>query len=265
MVATAPNATAAAPATTLDALVIACRDCTFTPLRALTLNFPPACQSFRITVAAVSAEGVVTRSFFAAAGVAVRSTPDEPVLVLVDTVIESALEVYNGARRGYRVGAASVARNDIASPSRIAVRLLLAQSTFYVDVALEPVQSATQLASSLVTLLGLVGAYTVLFAVGEDWWRRARARDSHWQRRSCCCAATAHLRQQRWRWQGRRPPPPRTRRSGVSVRLSLHRWRAAAAPSDAPRCRSTAFRWARSRSRTFLSHMSTRTAWRRRT
>ena len=133
----------------------------------------------------MSAEGVVTLSSFAAAGVAVRSAADEPVLAAVYAVVEPALELYDGERRGYRVGVASVAPSFTPSPARVMLQLALAQSPLYVDVALVPVQSPTQLASSLVALLGLVGAYAVVFAAGEDWCRRSKARDSRCWRRCC--------------------------------------------------------------------------------
>lgn len=151
---------------------LSCAACAFTKLSALTLTFAPSCQTVTVHAAAVSAEGVLTVSSYSASGPSPRRGADDLLLAGVDVTATPALETLTDAARrttrGYRVTIDTVAPSFAVNPAAVVVSVALGPAPYYTSIALVPIESPTQLVSSLAGLLGLLGLFAVAFMALEQ-------------------------------------------------------------------------------------------------
>ena len=175
------------PAPAVASHAFACLECTFTSLSTLTVTFPPTCQSFTVVATAVSSEGVLTVASVPIVGPPVRVNAGDAVLSAAIVALQPTLETYAPlgapATRGYRIAVSSVSTTPAPAPGAVTLTFALAQPPYYVDISVVQLQSRAQLLSSLVGLLGLIGAFAAAFYVLEQCVERVCGTS---QRKGCC-------------------------------------------------------------------------------
>jgi hypothetical protein len=152
----------------------ACPDCMFSPRSRLTLSLPGSCQTLRVALSAVGATGSVTTAAFALQAPSMQWHAEAQALRAVVATVVPTLEVVRNtvkgvSTRGYTVSIASVA-HELAPTTSAAARLSSLQVTLqlyapeqYVEHTIVALMSPTQLFSSVVGLLGLVGVFGIAF------------------------------------------------------------------------------------------------------
>ena len=175
------------PAPSVAVHTFACLECTFTSLSTLTVTFPPTCQSFTVVATAVSSEGVLTVASVPIVGPPVRVNAGDAVLSAAIVALQPTLETYAPlgapATRGYRIAVSSVSTTPAPAPGAVTLTFALAQPPYYVDISVVQLQSRAQLLSSLVGLLGLIGALAAAFYVMEQCVERVCGTS---RRKECC-------------------------------------------------------------------------------
>ena len=152
-----------------------CSTCGFTPLSSLSVEFDASCQMFMVHTAAVSSEGTLTLTSFSVMGPLVRtSSSSDANLALVDVFLEPTLELYSSVgavapARGYRLSVSSYAATFAPAPLVTTLVLHLSQAAYFYSTTLVPLQTRTQLFSSLVGLLGLTSVFAFAFGAMEYW------------------------------------------------------------------------------------------------
>ena len=163
--------------------LFSCPLCAFGPMSSLAVTFNADCQSFSVTANAVGATGtsyvantVVTRPD------AVVASRSSLALTRVNIALEPQLEVYsdrfaNVVQRGYSVVVAGV-DPTVGVPMAVPILLefSLATSSVYVFTEVVRVLTLTQLASSIIGLLGLVSGFGAVLALMEWIVRECSAR-----------------------------------------------------------------------------------------
>ena len=178
---------------------IVCAACSFTASSSLTFSLPFSCQALHMEAVAVAATGAVTNAVFNPPGGATAAAAPAPALLSgaqwTLSVMPSALEDRLSGRRakGYVLlpspdaavsrtprTAALVGGGAMLLPRTAAVRVTLrvALEPTLSTITYQPSQTATDLASSIVGLAGLVGFFGALFKVAEG----AGARCTQWLR-----------------------------------------------------------------------------------
>jgi hypothetical protein len=161
---------------------ITCPDCLFTSVSRLELALPYACQALMLGIVTTDVFGVATlqaQAALARQGVAYSALrwAVTPLLQRLDDVVNSQ------TRRGHVAFTSaldatevSVTATSVLVPNAAAVRvsISLSASQLYAYILATEKQTTLQLVSSLVGLLGILGAFATAFKVVERLGRATR-------------------------------------------------------------------------------------------
>lgn len=188
-------------------LTFTCFDCVLGPFSALTLAFPPTCQSFHVTAVCVGA----TRSIFLASLTVPSGTNarNSNVMVLSSASIafRPHLEIFNDTTsgtvtHGYSFSEPSLSEELAVAPVSVKLVLDLSVDSTYSLTTRTNLRTWTQLIASLCSLGGLWGIFNFVFR-GSSFVQRIQ------RRRSSLLSASGRStsaggRGSRWGWGGAR-------------------------------------------------------------
>lgn len=167
------------PAAAAFVHLFSCSDCAFGPMSALNVTFAGECQSFAVTAAAVGATGSTYIASFVGASPSAVMTSGGLGLTGLHVTIQPQLEVVDNrvagfAKRGYSVSIAGAelitapaTRSAAASVPPVSLYVDWATSGVFVYTEVVAITSLSQLASSIIGLLGLLGGFGVVFTLVE--------------------------------------------------------------------------------------------------
>jgi hypothetical protein len=147
---------------------IDCQSCMFGPLSGLTLALDPSCQSLQLSMFAVGVLDAMTAMSIQLGGLGNGS-----FLSTASLVASPQLVVQNNARsnvvsRGVAVTFQSYSPQYATAPASVSISVSLAIALEYVNINIVPVNSALQLASSIIALSGLFGAFAMAISPTEN-------------------------------------------------------------------------------------------------
>jgi hypothetical protein len=157
---------------------VACSDCIFGPLSAVTIAYPPHCQSFFVTTTFVGATGSISVAGVTAASSGTLSLgllssitiSYSPHLELVNNTLEA-----RSVTRGYTLGEVIVSVERKTLPSRVLLVLDLSIDATYTVVTLAKLRTWVDLISAIVGLGGFLGIFGCVFRATKYLRRRRRS------------------------------------------------------------------------------------------
>ena len=160
-------------ATASNEISFFCEDCAFGPLSSVSIVFPPACQTFRITALTIGATGSISISTVTVSAKQDISTTDS-FLETVSIVLQPQLEYVTDTtvippthQRGYIIALTSVDKVMSTDPEATTLDIDLAVSSTYSHLRFVPIRTVTQLLSAIVGLTGLIGGFGFAFIFFE--------------------------------------------------------------------------------------------------
>jgi hypothetical protein len=149
-----------------------CDGCALGPLSALNMSLDASCQSLRVEAIASGATGSVTVVAFSASSDGNVPDGSDVTLSSVDAVLVPSLETFEDVtaavkRRGYLLAPSSVLVQSSLRPAAVTLSITLNIAPTYVMQRVAPILSLTQLASNIVGLSGLLGAFGLMFMATE--------------------------------------------------------------------------------------------------
>jgi hypothetical protein len=149
-----------------------CSDCSFGPLSAINISLDVSCRVVIVRAVGLGASQSYTLATFTAMSPSPTFTQASDTLATVKAVLQPTLEVYEDATsgthaRGYTLLPLSVDVITSHSPTIVSIQLSLGVAPSYVMFRLAPLLTLPQLASSIVGLSGLLGAFGLAFMAFE--------------------------------------------------------------------------------------------------
>jgi hypothetical protein len=166
-------------------LALSCAACAFGAASTLRFSLPYTCQSFYMEAVAVDALGVVNSVVFPPAASAASPTALLASLTWTVQVLGTILQdrIRDTSAQGYQLFAAAAeaatapaGASIIPALAPVAVAIALPLQPTFSSTTLAPRQTLTELLSSIVGLLGIIGVFRVLFLAAELAQATAAAR-----------------------------------------------------------------------------------------
>jgi hypothetical protein len=164
------------PTTAFFTHLFSCPKCAFGPMSSLNITFAADCQAFAVAASSVGATGNVYVASFVGTSPSIVTSASEPGLAGFSVLLQPQLEVVENritgvSSRGYSVVVASsslIETRAASSPSPVtSLFFSWATNSAFVYTEVVPITSLSQLASSIIGLLGLLGGFGIVFSVFE--------------------------------------------------------------------------------------------------
>lgn len=152
--------------------VFDCPTCAFTATSTLDVWLHSSCQTLLVHAFAVNTAGAVTAASFRAASACPSALDSCPRLSSAAVAFGLTLDVFDDGvnaqpRRGFAVAPTAALPPDNSDPAVVTLRVTFPLNPFYVVQQLKPEQTATELASAIIGLSGLLGAFGSALVVLE--------------------------------------------------------------------------------------------------